>query len=213
MTCPVHTPVDVVRCMLTVLFASAALHALLHGARTPGMGRRDRVDHLLHFATAVVMAAMPWGLGRSLSGPTTTVLLMAGALWFPLTAVHRRTGESAAMADRLPPAAGMAAMAWMLWTPHMWAVPSHETPAGSGPGAHHFATVDHAASVPATADVVTGLLTAYLLACGVRWLNPMPHPTPAADTARRRAATHDPYGHLRDGAMALGTAVMLLMPH
>jgi hypothetical protein len=61
--------------------------------------------------------------------------------------------------------------------------------------------------------VVTGLLTVYLLACGMRSLTrPMPA-LRSATAAAHRAAAKDPYGHLRDGAMALGTAVMLLMPH
>ncbi|MEV6176751.1 hypothetical protein [Streptomyces sp. NPDC052015] len=63
------TPVDLVHGMLTVLFALVAVHALRRGVRSPGTGRRDRVDHLLHFAMAVAMAAIPWSTGRSLSGP------------------------------------------------------------------------------------------------------------------------------------------------
>ncbi|MFG2359761.1 DUF5134 domain-containing protein [Streptomyces sp. NPDC048521] len=208
------TPVDVVHCMLTVLFALVAVHALRHGVRSPGTGRRDRVDHLLHAAMAVAMAAMPWSLGRSLSGRTMTVLFTTAALWFPLTALRRRTADSlAALAGRLPPAAGMAAMAWMLRTSHGRAVPSHETLAGGVPATHHTVALGHAAGASVTAAVVTGLLTVYLLACGMRSLTrPMPSLRSATDAAHRAAAT-DPYGHLRDGAMALGTAVMLLMPH
>jgi hypothetical protein len=141
---------------------------------------------------AAAMAAMPWSLGRSLSGPTSTVLFTAAAAWFPLTAIHRRTtGTAARIAARLPSAAGMAAMAWMLRTPHGRAASSHE----------------------ASAAVVSALLTVYLLVCAVRSLTlPMPSLRSVTDTAHRAAAT-DPYGHTRDGAMALGTAVMLLMPH
>ncbi|MEV6176749.1 hypothetical protein [Streptomyces sp. NPDC052015] len=40
----------------------------------------------------------------------------------------------------------------------------------------------------------------------------MPSLRSATDAAHRAAAT-DPYGHSREGAMALGTALMLLMPH
>ncbi|MGW7622954.1 DUF5134 domain-containing protein [Streptomyces antimycoticus] len=126
--------------ILTVIFALAASHALRHGVRSPGTGRRERVDHLLHFVMAVAMAAMAWSPGRSLSGRTVTVLFTAAALWFPLTALHHRT---AAIAGRLQPAAGMAAMAWMLRRPHGRAVPSHETLGGGVPVAHaarHSAT-------------------------------------------------------------------------
>ncbi|MEV6176750.1 hypothetical protein [Streptomyces sp. NPDC052015] len=48
-----------------------------------------------------------------------TVLFTAAAVWFPLTALHRRTADTAA---------GMAAMAWMLRTPLARVAPSHETP-------------------------------------------------------------------------------------
>ncbi|MFJ3779173.1 DUF5134 domain-containing protein [Streptomyces sp. NPDC090075] len=203
------TPADVANGMLTALFAVAASHALLHGVRSPGTGRRDRVDHLLHFAMAAAMAAMPWNPVRPPSGPALTVLFTAAALWFPLTALHHRTADTvAAIAGRLPPAAGMAAMAWMLHTPHGGDALPHGTPA-----AHHIAAAGRAAGTPVPAAVVTGLLTAYLLACAIRSLTrPMPALRSATDTAHRAAAT-DPYGHLRDGAMALGTAVMLLMPH
>lgn len=183
---------DVVQCMLTVLFALVSLHALRHGLRSPGAGRRDRVDHLLHFVMAVSMAAMPWSPVGSLSGRTTAVLFTAAALWFPLTALHHRSADTmSALVRRLPPAVGMAAMAWMLRTPHGGAVASHDSPAGA----------------------VTTLLTVCLLACALRSLTrPMPSLRSATDAAHRAAAQHT-YGHVRDGAMALGTAVMLLMSH
>ncbi|MFJ4624393.1 DUF5134 domain-containing protein [Streptomyces sp. NPDC088812] len=182
------TPVDLVHLMLTVLFAVVAVHALWQGVRSRRTGRRDRVDHLLHCVMALAMAAMPWSLGHSLPGRTTAVLFTAAALWFPLTALSLRTADTdttAAIAARLPPAAGMAAMAWMLRAPHGRVVPVG----------------------------VTALLTAFLLACAVRSLTrPMPSLRIATAPAHRAAAT-DPYGHSRDGAMALGTALMLLMPH
>ncbi|MFC5199852.1 DUF5134 domain-containing protein [Streptomyces kaempferi] len=207
------TPVDFVRVMLTVLFALAASHVLRHGVRSPGTGR-DRVDHLLHFVMAVAMAAMIWSPGRSLSGRTMTALFTAAALWFPLTALHHRTADTAAaIAGRLRPAAGMAAMAWMLRTPHGRAVPSHETLAGGVPVAHHGAALGHTAGASATGVWVTGLLAVYLLGCAMRSLTrPMPSLRSATAAAHRAAAT-DPYGHVRVGAMALGTAVMVLMPH
>ncbi|MEV5149333.1 DUF5134 domain-containing protein [Streptomyces sp. NPDC052727] len=208
------TPSDVVRFMLTVLFAFAAVHALWHGVRSPGAGRRDRVDHLLHAAMSVAMAAMPWSLGRSLSGRATTVLFTLAALWFPLTALRGHTANRVRkIAGRLPSAAGMAAMAWMLRTHHGRAVPSHEILAGGVPAAHDTAAHGHATGAPGQAAWVTGLLTVYLLACTVWSLTrPMPSLRSAPDAAHRAAAT-DPYGHVRDGAMALGTALMLLMPH
>ncbi|MEU4657761.1 DUF5134 domain-containing protein [Streptomyces sp. NPDC023723] len=183
------TPVDLVHILLTVLFAVAAVHALWRGVRSRTAGRRDRVDHLLHGVMAAAMTAMPWSLGHALSGRTAVVLCAGSALWFPLSALHRGTpGPVAAIAVRLPSAAGMAAMAWMLRTPH-------------------------GRTVPAPATAVTVLLTAYLLFCAVRSLTrPMPALRSATVTAHRAAAT-DPCGHSRDGAMALGTAVMLLMPH
>nr|WP_234357150.1 hypothetical protein [Streptomyces sp. NBRC 110028] len=59
---------------------------------------------------------------------------------------------------------------------------------------------------------MTGLLAVYLLVCALRSLTrPMPWLRSAAAVAHR-AAARDPYGYLRDGAMALGTAVMVLMP-
>ncbi|CAG6392065.1 conserved membrane hypothetical protein [Actinacidiphila cocklensis] len=208
------TPVGVVRCILTTLFLLVALHALLHGIRQAGMGRRNRVDHLLHAVMAVAMSAMPWNLHRWLSGPTMAVLFTAAALWFPLTALHRRTGHAvAAIAGWLPLAVGMAAMAWMPRMPDGRMVLPPDALAGSVPVTHHAAAVAHAAAAPATADAITVLLTLYLLVYAMRWLNPLPPPWSAADTAHRAAATDGPYGHLRDGAMALGTAVMLLMPH
>ncbi|MBW8699149.1 hypothetical protein MBT84_06070 [Streptomyces sp. MBT84] len=207
------TPVDVVHVMLTMLFALVAVHALRRGVRLPGTGRRDRVDHLLHFAMAVAMAAMAWSPGRPLSGLTMTVLFTGATLWFPLTALHRRRADTAAaIAGRLQPAAGMAAMAWMPRTPHGRAVSSHETLAGGVPVAHHGTALGHPAGASTTVWV-TSLLAVYLLACAMRSLTrPMPSLRSATD-AVHRAAARDPYGHLRDGAMALGTAVMVLMPH
>ncbi|MFM9492745.1 DUF5134 domain-containing protein [Streptomyces galilaeus] len=249
-----RTPaLDAVHGMLTLLFTVVALHVLWHGVRSSGAGRRDRVDLFLHFAMAAAMAAMPWSLGRPLSGPATAVIFTAAALWFPLTAfrpvrpfqpsgpLRRRTataGTAALFADRLPPAAGMAAMAWMSRNPPgggfadrlppaagmaamAWmsrnppggAASAPETLASGVQAAHHTAAHGHAAAASTTATLVTAVLTVYLLACAIRSLTrPMPALRTATDTAHRAAAT-DPYGHVRDGAMSLGTAVMLLLPH
>ncbi|WP_454315278.1 DUF5134 domain-containing protein [Streptomyces phaeoluteigriseus] len=199
--------------MLTLLFVLVALHVMRQGVRSPGAGRRDRVDHLLHFAMATAMAAMPWSLGPSVSGRTMTVLFAAAALWFPLTALHhRRPGSAAVLPGRLPSAVGMAAMAWMSRTPDGRVAPAHEALAGGVPAAHHPAAHGHT-STSVTAAVVTAFLTACLLGFAVRsMMRPMPALRTAKGTAHRAAAA-DPYGHVRDGAMALGTAVMLFLPH
>jgi hypothetical protein len=192
--------------MLTLLFAVVTLHVLWHGVRSAGAGRRDRVDLLLHCAMAAAMAAMPWSYGPSLSGRAATVFFTAAALWFLLTA-H----PAAVFAGRLTPAVGMAAMAWMSRTPPGAA---SETVAAAGvPAAHHTAAHGHAADASTTATLVTVILTVYLLGCALRSLTrPMPALRTATDPAHRAAAA-DPYGHVRDGAMSLGTAVMLLLPH
>ncbi|MBT2409003.1 DUF5134 domain-containing protein [Streptomyces sp. ISL-12] len=208
------TPADLVHALLTVLFTLVSAHALRQVLRPGGAGRRDRVDHLLHAGMAGGMAVMPWGLAHPLAGRTAVAVCAAAALWFVLSAPRRRpagttprrplAGTVAAVAARLPAAAGMAAMAWMLRAPHGAA---HRTLAAGGPAAHHTA----AAALPEPA--VTAVLAVGLLACGVRSLTrPMPALRSATDDAHRTAA-RDPYGHARDGAMALGTAVMLLLPH
>ncbi|WP_030378179.1 MULTISPECIES: DUF5134 domain-containing protein [unclassified Streptomyces] len=208
-----RTPaLDAVHGMLTLLFAVVALHMLWRGVRSPGAGRRDRLDLLLHFTMAAAMAAMPWSSGPSLSGRAATVFFTAAALWFLLTA---RT--AAVFADRLTPAVGMAAMAWMSRTPSgagAVSASAQETVAAAGvPAAHHTAAHGHAADASTTATLVTGVLTVFLLGCALRSLTrPMPALRTATAPAHRAAAT-DPYGHVRDGAMALGTAVMLLLPH
>jgi hypothetical protein len=203
-----RTPaLDAVHGMLTLLFAVAALHVLWHAVRSPGAGRRDRVDLVLHCGMAAGMAAMPWSYGPPLSGRAATVFFTAAALWFPLTA-HKAPG----FADRLTSAVGMAAMAWMSRTPP--GAGRSETVAAAGvPAAHHTAAHGHATDASTTATLVTVVLTVCLLGCALRSLTrPMPALRTATDPAHRAAAT-DPYGYVRDGAMSLGTAVMLLLPH
>ncbi|PPS85364.1 DUF5134 domain-containing protein [Streptomyces sp. MH60] len=203
-----RTPaLDAVHGMLTLLFAAVALHVLWHGVRSPGAVRRDRLDLLLHFTMAAAMASMPWSLGPPLPGRAATVFFTAATLWFLLTA---RT--AAVFADRLTPAVGMAAMAWMSRTPP-GAAASETVAAASVPAAHHTAAHGHAAGASTTATLVTVGLTVYLLGCALRSLTrPMPALRTATGPAHRAAAT-DPYGYVRDGAMSLGTAVMLLLPH
>ncbi|MFI9542616.1 hypothetical protein ACIHAR_01290 [Streptomyces sp. NPDC052016] len=89
-----------------------------------------------------------------------TVLFTAAAVWSPLTALHRRTADTAAaIAARLPSAAGMAAMACMLRTPLARVALSHETPTGGVPAAHHTAALGHPAGPSVPAAVVTTVLT------------------------------------------------------
>ncbi|MBO1332496.1 DUF5134 domain-containing protein [Streptomyces sp. VRA16 Mangrove soil] len=180
----VRTPVDVEHGLLTVLFALVAAHALWQGMRTRGVGRSGRVDHLLHGVMAATMAVMPWSPGHRLSGRTAELLFTAAALWFLLTGLDRRAAHTvAAISARLPSAVGMAAMAWMLR-------PSHDRD-----------------------PVVTAVLTVYLLACALWSLTrPMPSLRSATWNAHRTEGA-DPYARTRHGAMALGTALMLLMPH
>ncbi|MER7693287.1 hypothetical protein [Streptomyces sp. NPDC097610] len=58
--------IDVVSCMLTALFTAAAVRALRAAPVSRSLGRRSRVDHLLHTAMALAMAVMPWNCGPRL---------------------------------------------------------------------------------------------------------------------------------------------------
>ncbi|MEU9317249.1 DUF5134 domain-containing protein [Streptomyces sp. NPDC048295] len=179
-----RTPVDVEHGLLTVLFALVAAHELWQGLRARGIGSRARVDHFLHGVMAAAMTVMPWSPGHRLSGRTGALLFTAAALWFLMTGFDRRAAHAvAAIGARLPSAVGMAAMAWMLR-------PSHDRD-----------------------PVVTAVLTAYLLGCALWSLTrPMPSFRSVTEHAHRTAEA-DPYARTRHGAMALGTALMLLMPH
>ncbi|MGP4052021.1 DUF5134 domain-containing protein [Streptomyces sp. 2A115] len=206
---------DVVYCVLTALFAAAAVHGLRHGVLSRSAGWRGRVDHLLHTAMALAMAVMPWSWGRALPELPQTAFFAAAALWFPLTAVsHRQESRLAATARRLPYAAGMAAMAWMT---HSTAGRSHETLAGGLPAAHHAAQLGHPAGESRAGDTVTAVLALYLLACALWSLTrDMPTLRTAADTvvdSVDASTVKQPYGRFRDGSMTLGTVIMLLMPH
>ncbi|MFG3142738.1 DUF5134 domain-containing protein [Streptomyces sp. NPDC048211] len=202
---------EVVYCMLTALFTAAAVHGLRRGVLARGPGRRDRVDRLLHAAMALAMAAMPWSRGPALPVTAQVVFFAAAALWFPLTAVGRGQGSGpAAVARALPSAAGMAAMAWMAWTAHPAGGPAHENLAGAFPAAHHAAHMGHSPGESGTGDVVVPVLALYLLGCAPRSLTrDMPPLRPGAAAA----APRELYGHFWDGSMALGTAIMLVMPH
>ncbi|MEV0220944.1 DUF5134 domain-containing protein [Streptomyces sp. NPDC050704] len=206
---------DVVYCMLTALFAAAAVHGLRHGVLPRSAGWRARVDHLLHTAMALAMAVMPWSWGRALPELPQTALFAAAALWFPLTAVRRcRESRPAATARRLPYAAGMAAMAWMT---HPMAGSSHETLAEGLPAVHHAAHLGHPGAGSRAGDAITVVLALYLLACALWSLTrDMPTLRTAADTVVDSvdpSTVGQPYSHFRDGSTTLGTVVMLLMPH
>ncbi|MFD8565487.1 DUF5134 domain-containing protein [Streptomyces sp. NPDC059639] len=177
--------------LLTALFAGAALYAVCHVFAPPGPAWRDRVDHLLHAAMALAMAAMLWG--ATLPRTPQAVVFTAAALWFTLTPA-RRPGEplAAAAARRLPSVLGMAAMVWMLRTPH---------------GTHHAP----ATAAPQTGSPVTTALALCLLTCALRSLT---RDMPALRaTSRTPTVLPRPYGHFWDGSMTLGTAIMLIMPH
>src|SRR4051794_20327447 len=147
---------DVVYCMLTALFAAAAIRALRHAALSRSSGWRSRVDHFLHTAMALAMAEMPGNWGRMLAAPPPTAFFAAATLWFPLTALSRwQESRLTAIAPRLPYAAGMAAMAWMT---HSMAGPSHENLAEGLPAAHQAAHLGHSAGESKAGDVVTGAL-------------------------------------------------------
>lgn len=198
------------RCLLSVLFTVAAVHALRQVLRRPApWGCRGRVDHLLHAAMGLAMAAMPWSRGGRLTAAAMTWFFLAAGLWFLVTADRPPGSRTPALAGRMPHAAGMAAMVWMLRTPHAGAGKTHEQPAGAFLPAGHFTAAGPAGAGPAVAVV----LAVFLLGCALWSLTrPMPALRTAAG-ATRRAAAAEPYRHVRDGAMALGTAVMLLMPH
>ncbi|MER7688460.1 DUF5134 domain-containing protein [Streptomyces sp. NPDC097610] len=119
------TPVVLVHCLLTLLFVAVLLHGLARGVGSPRAGFGVRVDRLLAAAMAVSMAAMPWIDVRA--GPAAVVggVFTAGAVWFLLPVGRREAGRRAAMTHRLPHAAGMAAMAWMLRVPHTGTGPAH----------------------------------------------------------------------------------------
>ncbi|MFJ8024760.1 DUF5134 domain-containing protein [Streptomyces sp. NPDC096311] len=180
---------DTVHALLTALFVGAAGYAVRHACAPSGGAWRGRVDHFLHAAMAVAMAAMPWGPVPSRMGQT--VLFTAAALWFPLTPV-RRAGESrsAATVRRLPSALGMTAMVWMLRTAHAPHALHHAPPAGSR---------------------VAVLLALCLLVCAL-WSLTRDMPVLRAGPGTS-AVLRSPYGHFWDGSMALGAAVMLVMPH
>ncbi|MER5520900.1 DUF5134 domain-containing protein [Streptomyces sp. NPDC002763] len=203
---------EVVHYMLTTLFAAAAAHALRQGVLTRTRAGRSRVDHLLHAVMALVMAVMPWGWGGALPELPLSVFFAAAALWFPLTAVKcGQERQLSAAARRLPYAVGMAAMTWMSYrsTGH-----AHQTMAEGVPTAHQTMPLRHFTGESKAADVVTGVLALYLLTCSLRSLTrDMPTLRTTPETADNSTSLKSVYNRFWDGATAMGTAVMLLMPH
>ncbi|MEU5597791.1 DUF5134 domain-containing protein [Streptomyces sp. NPDC020298] len=177
---------DVVYCMLTALFASVAVRALRYALVSRRLRWRSRVDHLLHTAMALAMAVMPWNCGFALPELPLAAFFTAAALWFPLAPAGRcRQSGLTATAQRLPYAAGMAAMAWMTLS---MAGPSHKPP------------------------MVTGVLSLYLLAYALWSLTRgMPTLRGVSAAAAMSTSTNGRYGYFWDGSMALGTVIMLLM--
>ncbi|WP_406431266.1 DUF5134 domain-containing protein [Streptomyces sp. NBC_00631] len=203
---------EVVHYMLTALFAAAAVRSLRQGVLTRTRGCRGRVDHLLHAAMALAMAAMPWSWGGALPELPQAVFFATAALWFPLTAV--RSGQErqlSATARRLPYAVGMAAMTWMSYRA---AGHSHQTMAEGVPTAHQAMHLSHSMGESKADSVVTGVLALYLLTCSLHSLTrDMPTLRATAETADRSTGLAGVCNRFWDGATAMGTVVMLLMPH
>ncbi|MDQ0605368.1 hypothetical protein QF037_009713 [Streptomyces canus] len=203
------TPVFLVHCLLTLLFVAVLLHGMAPGVGSPRTGFGARVDQLLAAAMAVSMAAMPWIDLRAGPAAVAGGVFTAGAVWFVLPVGRREASRRAAMTHRLH-AAGMAAMAWMLRVPHTGTGPAHahldSAAHSTGPGA-----LD--AGDPLGGSVITLSLASCLLAYAL-WSLTRPMPSlRSAVSAARRAAAATPSQHVSEGAMALGTAVMLVLPH
>ncbi|MGK3940086.1 DUF5134 domain-containing protein [Streptomyces caeruleatus] len=204
------TPVVLVHCLLTLLFVAVLLQGPARGVGSPGTGFGVRVDRLLAAAMAVSMAAMPWIDVPAGHAAVAGGVFTAGAVWFLLPVGRRETGRTAATIHRLPHAAGMAAMAWMLRVPHT----------GTGPARAHLRAAAHSTGpallgtgVSPGGSAITLSLASCLLAYAL-WSLTRPMPAlRSAVSAARRAAAATPARYVGEGAMALGTAVMLVMPH
>ncbi|MDH6553765.1 hypothetical protein M2160_007865 [Streptomyces sp. SAI-117] len=204
------TPVVLVHCLLTLLFVAVLLHAPARGVGSPRIGFGVRVDQVLAAAMAVSMAAMPWIDVRAGSAAVAGGVFTAGAVWFLLPVGRRDGGRRAAMLHRLPHAVGMAAMAWMLRVPNTGTGPAH---VHLGSAAHSHGPGALGAGVPLGSSVITLSLASCLLAYAL-WSLTRPMPSLRSTvSAARRAAAATPSRHVGEGAMALGTAVMLVLPH
>ncbi|RPE46024.1 uncharacterized protein DUF5134 [Streptomyces sp. Ag109_O5-1] len=203
---------EVVPCMLTALFAAAAVRALRQAVLTRAPGCRSRIDHLLHAAMALAMAVMPWSWGSALPGLPQSVFFACAALWFPLTAVRSgRERQLSATARRLPYAVGMAAMTWMSYRA---AGHSHQTMAEGVPTADPALHLGHSLGQSRAGSVVTGVLALYLLTCALRSLTrDMPALRKTAEASGTSTCLKGACNRFWDGVTALGTVVMLLMAH
>jgi hypothetical protein len=206
---------DVVHVMLAALFAAIAVYEVRQGTRSHGGGWRGRGDHLLHAVMASAMAVMPWNRGVLLSHPAEPALFAAAALWYPLSsAVRRHESCVAALVGRMPSTVGMAAMTWMAWPAHSGSGSAQEILAGPQAAAPQSIMPGHAVHLSATAQAVTAALALYLLGHALLSLTRiMPglraRPAPLAEPSD----LHQLYASFWNGAMALGTALMLLTPH
>lgn len=211
------------RWILTLLFAVSVVHGVWR-AVLPGTRVADRVDHTLHAAMGVLMAAMAWPWGMDLSAAPQVVLFSAGALWFAVAALLRFRADGSRIAAVLaagPHVVMTAAMAWMVAA--MDASGSMAGHSGGG-GMHemHMAGADGLASMSLSGTgprLVAGVLAAVLAGIGLVWL------TRALDLARawdpapgrvpRTAAPGEGVaGALAFGchaSMALGMAVMFVL--
>ncbi|MEV7387419.1 DUF5134 domain-containing protein [Streptomyces sp. NPDC091215] len=203
---------EVVHCMLTALFAAAAVRALRQAVLIRTRGCRGRVDQLLHAAMALAMAVMPWSWGSALPGLPQSVFFACAALWFPLTAVRSgRERQLSATARRLPYAVGMAAMTWMSYRA---AGHSHQTMAEGVPTADPALHLGHSMGESGAGSVVTGVLALYLLTCALRSLTRgMPALRRTAEASDTSTCLKGACNRFWDGVTALGTVVMLLLAH
>jgi hypothetical protein len=209
------SPSDLVDSMLTVLFAVAAAYGLYRSVTSRGAGWRACGDQLLHTAMALTMAVMPWSPVSLVHQPAQATFFAAAAVWFPLTAVPRPDERRVtAVARRLPSTVGMAAMAWMAWAAHPVAGPQYEYLARPLNAAHHIDMPGHSAHPSTVAQATTAAL-ALCLAAYALWslLRIMPPLHALTDLPPNPTDRHDPYTRFWDGSVALGTTLMLLMPH
>ncbi|MGW2959299.1 DUF5134 domain-containing protein [Streptomyces sp. NPDC001220] len=202
----------VVPYLLTGLFSAAAVRALRQGVLTRTRLFRGRVDDLLHAAMALAMTVMPWSWGGALPELPQSVFFAGAAVWFPLTAVRcGQEGRLSATARRVPYAVGMAAMTWMSYRA---AGHAHPTMAVGVPTAHQAVGLRHFTGESKADNIVTGVLALYLLTCSLRSLTrDMPTLRATTGTADNPTSLKSVCNRFWDGATAMGTAVMLLMPH
>ncbi|MER6523882.1 DUF5134 domain-containing protein [Streptomyces sp. NPDC001508] len=210
------------RWILTLLFAAPVGYGVWR-AILPATRVAERVDHALHAAMGVLMAAMAWPWGMDLSAEPQVVLFSAGALWF-LAAAPFRAGDGSRRGALLavwPHVLMMGAMAWMVAAMNsLGAMAGHS--GGGGMHDMHMADASGLAAMTLTGTgprLVAGVLAAVLAGIGLAWLaraldraralDPASRPAPTATTPGDSVA-----GALAPGchaAMALGMAVMFVL--